>query len=181
MYKKSICKNIFLLCCVVLFFGACSASKSPEVASKRVYQTPEQELFNVVKRLFDAEGSGEFVVDTSWDRLTINKREQLFYPFSIEIENIYYEISAKPLNEHEIEYSLSISSQLEESKKEYLDERERAHEIFWNRVESALGLEQWRECSVDEKTIESYSNYFTKATQKESLLCDVKIEASKEP
>lgn len=168
-------KNIFLLLCVALFFGACSASKSPEVASKRVYQTPEQELFNVVKKLFDAQGSGEFIVDTSWDKLTINKREKLYYPFSIEIQNIYYELYAKPLTQSDIEYSLKISSKLEESKKEYLSEQSKAHDIFWNRVEHALGMAQWEECGVDEADIESYSNYFTKATQKESILCDVKI------
>lgn len=179
MYK-SIYRNIFLLLCMGGILGGCSIKNTPEIASKRVYQTQEQELFNAVKKLFGAEGSGEFIIDTAWDKLTINKREKLFYPFSIEIQNTYYEISTHPLSESDIEYTLKISSQLEESKKEYLKQTSKAHAIFWNRVESALGLAPWQECAVDEKTIESYSNYFTKATQKESVLCDVKIEVESE-
>lgn len=169
-------KSIFIFVCMAMAFQGCSFKDPKSFTSTREYSVHEQDVFNIVKKMFHAEGSGEYIIDTSWHNLTLSKRELLYSPFSIEIKKIIYELHADEVNEKNIALRLKISAQREERLKEYYEKESFLHHIFWNRIEYALGLAPWYECSVDQKSIEPSSNYFAKVTQKESFLCDVKIE-----
>ena len=130
----------------VLFFIQGCAYKHNKSHSIHSIEADEQKVFNAIKQMFRNGSGNEFIIDTHWDSLIVTKRETIYLPFlHMEIKQTVYQIDANATDKS-INYELKVYTQIGEGDKRYLDENSYIHTLFWNRVEYALGSDEWLSC-----------------------------------
>ena len=145
-------KHLYLLL-LCLFLNISLFSNDDLNVSIKTYQNiDEQKIFNIIKKIYK-DNSKDFIIDTSWDKLHIMERStNIFLTIGMQVDNII--LSVLPTKDkNTTKLSLEIFSMIEDEKNLVLPDSQ-AHEIFWNRIEYALGLgEEWIYCDKNLNSI----------------------------
>lgn len=131
---------------VILLLASTSvfASLSDE-NSTRIYNIDQQKVFNIAKKILRKTEGGKFVIETYWHSMHASQREVVVDAFSVKIEEVFFQIDVNQTNEGSV-FSLAIYSQIEDGEKKKIPTSNILYELFWNRVEYALGLGSWKSC-----------------------------------
>ncbi|MFT7004787.1 MAG: hypothetical protein ACJAWW_002152 [Sulfurimonas sp.] len=128
----------------------------------------EQKVFNTVKEMYE-KMSPDFIVYTTWDQLHLMKRSTFgFLNIDIKVDNILLSyLPSKDKNTTNIKLEIFQTNQYETK---VTDTNPFAYELFWNRLEYALGkTDKLIDCTYEPKANMFVHNPLCKM-EKESFL-----------
>jgi hypothetical protein len=138
---------------MAILFQGC-VYKNEQNYSTKVLNLGEQKVFNIAKKMFLFDDSKEFIIDTTWNSLIASKRENVYYPFNIKLKETVYKLDINSTSS-EMKFNLEIYTQVGKGEKRYLEKDDYQHQLFWNRIEYALGGTRWLTCT----NIKYYNNF----------------------
>lgn len=129
-----------------------NASEDVNSSIKLYTNVDEQKIFNIVKKIYHNDAS-KYIVDTSWDKLKISSRSTYgFFDLDVKVETL--ELSITPSkDQNTTEYKLMMYSDIDD-KIDFISPNSLIHELFWNRVDFALGISsEWIDCKTSFNTM----------------------------
>ncbi|PLY06964.1 MAG: hypothetical protein C0625_07145 [Arcobacter sp.] len=179
-------KYIFLI--LIVFFAGCTnkstniekvAQKENNYTFKNYTNISKDAIFEAAKKVFILAGKKHYRIDSYRDHLVVSKTKMSHFPlYAVTHEDIWdLQIDEKD-NTSFAKLDLIRITDFYKEKPEYLSKR--YHELFWNRVEYLLGLnDKWTSCTstidINNALCDSIDMYDYKNATKDDLIKDILI------
>lgn len=145
-------KIIFLISILSIFFIVGCSSKNVYSSSTKYYDNniTKDQLLHAVKRVFTLSDNHAFIIDAYRDDLNVTKSKASYKIYTMDIRNDHFDFKVdENTTVKKLKATLAISRTfgIDEKDKYYLENSSGAYELFWDRVDFILGLnEDWRSC-----------------------------------